>query len=130
MKIDWAALLKAAKAVREKAYAPYSKFKVGAAVLGGSGKIHVGCNVENVSFGLTVCAERNAIGAAVASGEKEILACAIAAGDRPCPPCGVCRQVLAEFGDVSMPVALVGGRQRTVHTLADLLPHAFDKSFL
>ncbi|MGC4117322.1 MAG: cytidine deaminase [Myxococcales bacterium] len=129
-KVDWAALLKAAQAVRKKAYAPYSKFKVGAAVLGGSGEIYVGCNVENVSYGLTVCAERNAIGAAVAAGETHILACAIASGDKPCPPCGVCRQVLAEFGDLSIPVALVGGKERIVHTLGEFLPHAFDKSFL
>ncbi|HEY3448847.1 MAG TPA: cytidine deaminase [Myxococcales bacterium] len=130
VKVDWAAMLRAAQTVRKTAYAPYSKFKVGAAVLGGSGKIHVGCNVENSSYGLTVCAERNAIGAAVAAGETHILACAIAAGGKPCPPCGMCRQVLAEFGDPSIPVAMVGGKERTIHALADLLPHAFDKSFL
>ncbi len=130
MKIDWAALLKAAQAVRKNAYAPYSKFNVGAAVLGGSGRTYTGCNVENSSFGLSLCAERNAVGSAVAAGEKRILACAIAAGDKPCPPCGMCRQVLAEFGDLSMPVALVGGKQRTIHALSDLLPYAFDKSFL
>jgi len=130
VKVDWAALLRAAKQVRERAYAPYSKFKVGAAMLAASGRIYTGCNVENSSFGLTVCAERNAIAAAVAAGEKSIVACAIAAGGKPCPPCGMCRQVLAEFGEPAMPVALVGGRERALYTLADLLPHAFDKSFL
>ena len=129
-KIDWAALLRAAKSVREKAYAPYSKFSVGAAILGGSGKTYVGCNVENSSYGLTLCAERNAIGAAIAGGEKRILACAITAGETPCPPCGMCRQALAEFGDPAMPVVLLGGRQRSILTLAELLPHAFDKTFL
>jgi cytidine deaminase len=129
-KVDWAALLRAARTARGRAYAPYSDFRVGAAVLGGSGEIYSGCNVENSSYGLTICAERNAIAHAVASGEKAILACAIAAGGKPCPPCGMCRQVLAEFGDASMPVVLVGDRHRAIHALADLLPHAFDKSFL
>jgi len=129
-KIDWTELLRLAREVRERAYAPYSKFKVGAAVLGGSGTIYVGCNVENSSYGLTVCAERNAVAHAVACGEERIVACAIAAGRQPCPPCGMCRQVLAEFGGPAMPVAMIGGRERTIHTIAELLPHAFDKSFL
>ncbi|MBI5549262.1 MAG: cytidine deaminase [Deltaproteobacteria bacterium] len=130
-KVDWAALIQGAREVRERAYAPYSRFKVGAAVLGESGRIYVGCNVENSSYGLTVCAERNAAAQAVAAGEKKLLACAIAAGGKPCPPCGMCRQVLAEFGDPAMPVVLLGGgKARIIHALSDLLPHAFDKTFL
>jgi len=129
-RVDWAALLRQARAARSNAYAPYSKFAVGAAVLGGSGRIYAGCNVENSSYGLTICAERNAVGAAIAAGEKRVLACAIAAGGKPCPPCGMCRQVLAEHGDPAMPVVLVGGRERTIHALGELLPHAFDKTFL
>jgi cytidine deaminase len=129
-RIDWPELLRLAREVREHAYAPYSKFKVGAAVLGASGRVYVGCNVENSSYGLTICAERNAIGNAVANGEERIVACAIAAGKRPCPPCGMCRQVLAEFGGPDMPVAMTGGRERVVHTVAELLPHAFDPTFL
>lgn len=129
-KIDWPALVEAATQVREQAYAPYSKFQVGAALLGVSGRIYLGCNVENSSYGLTVCAERNAIGQAVAAGERNFLAVAIAGGARPCPPCGMCRQVLAEFAAPDFPVALVGERRRTVHQLGDLLPHAFDRGFL
>jgi cytidine deaminase len=129
-KIDWSALVRAARQARKRAYARYSKFPVGAALLGESGRIYLGCNVENSSYGLTVCAERNAIGQAVVAGEKRIVAAAIVAGARPCPPCGMCRQVLAEFADGETPVALVGGARRWIHRLGDLLPHAFDPSFL
>ena len=127
MPADLAAL---ALAAMRNAYAPYSGFAVGAAIQSVDGRVFAGCNVENSSFGLTVCAERNAIAQAVAHGEKCILACAIAVGEKPCPPCGTCRQVLAEFGDPAMPVVLVGGKRRTIHALAELLPHPFDKSFL
>jgi cytidine deaminase len=130
VKIDWSALVNAAKDARKRAYAPYSKFPVGAAILGASGRIYIGCNVENSSYGLTICAERNAMGRAIVEGEKQILAIAIAAGAKPCPPCGACRQVLAEFGGPEVPVALVAGRSRTVHQLGDLLPYTFDKTFL
>lgn len=129
-KIDWKALASAAREVQGRAYAPYSKFPVGAAVLTESGAIFTGCNVENASYGLTVCAERNAVGAAVAAGETRIVAVAISVPDKPCPPCGVCRQVLAEFGSPDVPVALLGGRSRAVHLLGNLLPHAFDPSYL
>jgi len=129
-KIDWAALIAAAREARKNAYAPYSKFCVGAAVLGESGRVFTGCNVENSSYGLTVCAERNAIFQAVAAGEKRIVACAIDTGEKPSPSCGMCRQVFAEFGDRQMPIAFVGKRQRSLYTLGDLLPHAFDKSFI
>lgn len=129
-KIDWKALAAAAREVQSRAYAPYSKFPVGAAVLGESGRIYTGCNVENASYGLTVCAERNAIGAAVAAGETRIAAVAISVPKKPCPPCGVCRQVLAEFGDPDVPVALIGGRRRAIHLLGNLLPYAFDPSYL
>ena len=124
-RIDWPALLKAARRVRANAYAPYSKYKVGAAVLGGSGRIYAGCNVENSSFGLTICAERSAIVQAISGGEQEIVACAIAVGPRPAPSCGMCRQVFAEFADPSMPLVLSAGRTRELHTLGELLPHAF-----
>lgn len=129
-KIDWAALVKAAQDVRKHSYSPYSKFPVGAALLGESGRIYTGCNVENSSYGLTICAERNAVGQAIAAGERRILALAIAAGTKPCPPCGACRQVLAEFCGPEAPVALIGSRSRSVHQMGDLLPIGFDKSFL
>ena len=96
--IDWKALEKRAWAAREQAYAPYSKFAVGAALLAYSGEIFTGCNVENVSFGLTICAERIAVSTAVQAGCRQFAAIAVVA-DTECPvaPCGACRQFLAEF---------------------------------
>ena len=119
-------LLAAAVAVRERAYAPASGFKVGAAVLGADGSVHIGCNVENASYGLTVCAERHAVAAAVAAGVRDLRAVAIATGiEEPARPCGACRQVLAEFGD-GMVVVLVGGTGRCIVTdLVQLLPDPF-----
>jgi len=121
-------LVKAAKSAMERAYAPYSKFRVGAAVLGGSGAVHAGCNVENASYGLTICAERAAVSNAVCAGEREIRAVAIAnSSGKPAFPCGACRQVIAEFappgGDVEIHIISDGGVER--HMLSELLPHAF-----
>lgn len=120
------ALAKAARGFRTKAYAPYSGYKVGAAVLGSNGKIYGGCNVENASYGLTVCAERVAIGAAVADGERAPVAIAVATGDPdPATPCGACRQLLVEFNP-GMEVILVGsGKQRKRYQAQDLLPGFF-----
>ena len=96
-------LIDAAIAARLRAYAPYSNFQVGAAVLAADGRIFTGCNVENLSYGLTICAERNAIFAAVAAGIREFSAIAIVADTRqPISPCGACRQVMAEFGDFTI----------------------------
>src|SRR4051812_23190042 len=119
-------LLGAAARVREKAWAPYSRFRVGAAVLGG-GRIFAACNVENVSFPLSVCAERNAVAAAVAAGVTRIEAVAVVGGGgRPTPPCGGCRQVLAEFCGPDAVVVYANPRGETVETtLGALLPHAF-----
>jgi cytidine deaminase len=121
------ALLAAARAVRRRAHAPYSKFFVGAAVLDERGRIHVGCNVENASYGLTVCAERNAVAAAVAAGARHIRAVAVTSGARPpATPCGACRQVLAELGAPDTEVIIAGpaGVGDTT-TLRELLPRAF-----
>jgi cytidine deaminase len=126
---DYDSLIAAAKQVRENAHAKFSNFKVGAALLSSSGKIYGGCNVENATYGLTICAERVAIFSAVAAGHKRIDALALAcidalygtdAGGKM--PCGACRQVLSEFADPAAPVHVDG-----VGTLAlrDLLPHAF-----
>jgi cytidine deaminase len=121
------ALLAAARGIRSRAHAPYSGFLVGAAVLDERGRIHVGCNVENASYGLTVCAERNAVAAAVASGARAVSAIAVITAARPlASPCGACRQVLAEFGDADTVVLLAGPRGPGVeHRLGALLPEAF-----
>jgi cytidine deaminase len=119
-------LIGAARAVRKRAYAPYSRYFVGAAIATKSGKIFTGCNVENASFGATLCAERNAIAQMVAAGERHPVACAVVtAGPRAGSPCGICRQVLWEFAR-DMPIALVaeGGRRRDT-TLVKLLPDGF-----
>lgn len=124
------ALTAAARAVRRRAYAPYSGFAVGAALLGSDGEIHAGCNVENASYGLGVCAERHAVAAAVAAGATPPAALVVASEiDPPAAPCGACRQVLAEFGD--FPVVLVGaGGSRRETSVAELLPLAFGPSDL
>ena len=105
------------------AHAPYSKFQVGALLVASDGRIFTGCNVENISYGLTMCAERVAIGSAVAAGAKEIIAVVVVADTRePISPCGACRQVLAEFGDPR--VLLVGKESREEFQLSELLPRA------
>jgi cytidine deaminase len=121
-------LQRAAAEVREQAYAPYSGFKVGAALLGESGRIYRGCNVENVSYGLSSCAERNAIFGAIAAGERRFSAVAVVTGaSAPTPPCGACRQVLVEFalgGDMDVVMATLAG-QRKESRLTALLPESF-----
>lgn len=121
-----AQLVHAARAVRGAAYAPASGFAVGAAVLAADGSVHVGCNVENASYGLTICAERAAVCAAVAAGQRQLVAVAVATGLRePARPCGACRQVLAEFGR-DMVVLLAGPADPWCSTsLARLLPEPF-----
>ena len=121
--MDHEKLLAAAWRARGAAYSPYSNFPVGAALLAGDGRIFVGCNVENISFGLTNCAERVAIGAAIAAGVREFVAAAVVADTGvPISPCGACRQVLAEFG---VPVVVLANRaNRLVFTMEELLPRA------
>lgn len=128
-KVDRPKLLKAAAKAAGKAYAPYSHFRVGAALLASNGIVFTGCNVENASFGLTNCAERTALFTAVAAGKKKFLAMAIVTSGKRTPyPCGACRQVLAEFCKPSLPVFVATARDpRRVAktTLGDLLPKAF-----
>ena len=124
-----ASLVTAARAVRKRAHAPYSKYRVGAAILTKSGRTFTGCNVENASYGATICAERSAICQMVAAGEKDPVACVVvSAGDVAASPCGICRQVLSEFAR-DMPIALVlettSGTRRRDTSLAALLPDAF-----
>lgn len=120
------ALLRAAAKVRERAHAPYSRYPVGAAVLAG-GRIFAGCNMENSAFPLSVCAERNAMAMAVAAGFKRIDAVAVVGGQhRSAPPCGGCRQVLAEFAEPGTPVVYASERGQTTRTtIGALLPSAF-----
>ena len=117
------ALLELAKAVRDKAYAQYSGFHVGAALLAESGQVYLGVNVENSSYPAGICAERSAISAAITAGERKFSAVAISGGDgdAPCYPCGICRQVLSEFCGKDFAVILSDG----VYSLDSLLPYAF-----
>ena len=125
-----------AKEARSLAYSPYSGVTVGAALITDDGKIYLGANVENASFSLTECAERVAIFKAITAGERKFSAIAIAGGKTNCdvsgtfPPCGACRQVLAEFCPPDMPVLLVNEEGYSVHKLSELLPFGFDKNFL
>lgn len=124
-------LVEAASAVRENSYAPYSKFRVGAAVETKDGKIYSGCNIESASYGLTVCGERVAIWKAVSEGEHEFRQIAVVVDtEELTPPCGVCRQILWEFcGNVPVTLANLSGKSETV-MMEDLLPRAFGRRFL
>jgi len=119
-------LIKLARGARSKAYAPYSKFKVGAALLAKNGKVYTGCNVENASYGLTCCAERNAVFQAVGRGERDFIAIAIVSDSpEPTAPCGACRQVLNEFTP-EMEVIMAGAKgQVKTRKLKELLPDSF-----
>ncbi len=119
-------LVKSAVEARHRAYAPYSKFPVGAALLAKDGRVFTGCNVENASYGLTVCAERVALLKAVSEGASQFAALAVACGIGFCAPCGACRQVLAEFApDLKVIMADGEGRVWRETTLAALLPESF-----
>lgn len=128
-------LLDAAQAARENSYSPYSKFKVGAAVLTSDGQLFSGTNIENSSYGLTVCAERNAIFAAVGAGHKRFKALALVTqkitGVKFNAPCGACRQVMSEFFSPDAPIyiAVLDGKKRMVYTklLRELMPFPFEK---
>lgn len=124
-KVYDALFLQACEAL-QNAYAPYSHFRVGAAILTENGKIYKGCNFENASLGATICAERCAAACAIADGQRRFAAIAIVGEEKPAWPCGVCRQVLREFSPLDMPVIVgaVGGRYR-VSTLGELLPESF-----
>lgn len=123
-------LVRRAQAVMENAYAPYSNFHVGAAIEADDGTIHVGCNVENASYGLTICAERMAVGAAVAAGKRRLVRIAVASGvEPPATPCGACRQLLAEFG-LDLEIIASGPTSRRRWRLRELLPEAFTREAL
>jgi len=128
---DHSKLIEAAKAARENAHAPYSNFRVGAALRAQSGRVYTGCNVENATYGLTVCAERVAIFKAISEGERGFDAVAVVTDtDTLTPPCGACRQLLWEFcGDAEVVLANLKGKSETFR-LSALFPRPFDKSFL
>ena len=123
-------LVDAARAAQQRAYAPYSRFRVGCALEADDGRVFVGCNVENASYGLTICAERAAVCAAVAAGARRFVrAVVVTDADPPAAPCGACRQVLSEFGR-DLTVDGVGPSGRVHWTIAELLPAAFGKEQL
>ncbi|MCA1622293.1 MAG: cytidine deaminase [Acidobacteria bacterium] len=124
-------LIKTAMQAREKAFAPYSKFKVGAAVQTKDGKIYTGCNIESATYGATACAERVAIWKAVSEGETEFTHLAVVADTEILtPPCGICRQIIWEFcGDVPVTFSNLQGKTETLQ-MSELLPRAFDTKFL
>jgi cytidine deaminase len=124
-------LVSAAVAARENAHAPYSKFRVGAALACADGRIFTGCNVENATYGLSVCAERVAVWKAISEGARNFVAVAVCADTEILtPPCGACRQILWEFcGDVPVTMSNLAGKQEIMQ-LSTLFPKAFDASFL
>lgn len=128
-------LLLAADDARENAYTPYSHYRVGAALLGGSGRIYTGCNIENAAFTPTVCAERVALFKAVSAGERTFRAIAVVGGREGetsplCAPCGVCRQVLSEFCGAEFPVILGTPERFEIYPLGEILPLAFSRTEL
>lgn len=119
-------LIRSALQVRENAYVPYSKFKVGAALLGKSGKVYTGCNVENASLGATNCAERTAVFKAISEGESEFETIAVTGDPKQYTfPCGICRQVLVEFGTELKVIVAKSEDEYKVYTLSEILPHSF-----
>jgi cytidine deaminase len=128
---DANSLLAAARAARENAHAPYSNFRVGAALRAKSGQIYTGCNVENSTYGLTICAERVAIFKGISEGERGFDAIAVVTDtDQLTPPCGACRQIIWEFcGDVPVILGNLKGNTET-HQMSSLFPRPFDSSFL
>ena len=123
-------LVSAARAAQQQAYAPYSRFRVGAALEADDGRVFVGGNVENASYGLTICAERAAVCAAVAAGARHLRRAVVVTDiDPPAAPCGACRQVLSEFGP-DLTVTAVGPGQSVSWTMGELLPAAFGKEQL
>ena len=127
MEIDYKLLMDTAKEAAKKSYSPFSKFAVGAGVLTSSGKVYGGCNIENSSFGMTICAERCAIFKAVSDGEQEILAVAIySPNEDDCYPCGACRQVMYEFqGEKEIEIITEEKGELNIKKMSDFLPFGF-----
>ncbi len=128
---NYSDIIRAAKKAKLKAYAPYSRFRVGAAIKTKSGKIYTGCNIENSSYGLTICAERTAIFKAVSEGEKQFVAMAVISDDKDfTPPCGACRQVLMDLASKIDFVMIDGKGNHKVMKLKELFPYPFSPDHL
>ena len=126
--MDSAELIRLAREARERAYAPYSNFAVGAALLCASGRVYAGCNIENISYGLTTCAERVAVFKAVSEGEHDFVSIAVVT-ENGASPCGACRQVLSEFGpDMEVVIGHADSDEYEVYTLTELLPRQVNPS--
>lgn len=127
-------LMQLAEDARKNAYAPYSGFKVGAALLCSDGSIYLGCNIENASYGASMCAERTAIFQAIADGKRKFIKIAVCGGkdstDSPCPPCGCCRQVLREFCEDNFRIVMKNGISLFSDTIGDLLPLSFQRNIM
>ncbi|MFM7149062.1 MAG: cytidine deaminase [Gemmataceae bacterium] len=124
-------MVRRARAISEKSYSPYSRFPVGAVVLTRDGQMFDGCNVENASYGLTICAERNAVFQMVSRGFREIRALVLfTSTDRPASPCGACRQVIREFGPEAVILSVCNGAEEKRWNLQDLLPDSFGSEIL
>lgn len=128
--MDYSKLMQIACKAREFAYAPYSDFKVGCAVITSTGKVYTGANIENISFGASICAERVALNKAISEGEKDFIALAVCGGKGEelapvCSPCGICRQVIAEFCKPNFIILLGTPQNFRSYTLSDLLPLNF-----
>ena len=131
MRIDWNDLFEHAERARNNAYAPYSKFRVGVAVLATDGSLHIGCNVENASFPLGLCAERDALARMVVEGKRPRAVAVVGSSKRPTPPCGACRQVLYDLCPPKLEVRARGPSGKEARfTVGGLLPHAFKSSDL
>lgn len=131
----YSALLETAKKVRENAYAPYSNFTVGAALLTKDNRVFTGCNIENAAFSPTNCAERTAFFKAISEGERDFEAIAIVGGKKDeklvfCPPCGVCRQVMLEFCSSDFMIVLEDENEIKTFTLSEMIPFNFNKNFI
>lgn len=132
MDTPYGILIEKANEALKNAYAPYSGFKVGAALLCDNGKIYTGCNIENASYGATLCAERVALSKALSEGERDFTAICIVSdpSKSPCYPCGICRQALSEHCDGDFKIILQNGSSIEIFTLTSLLPHGFSKENL
>jgi len=129
--LELSGLIKRAEEARERAYAPYSKFKVGAALQAKTGEIYAGCNIESSSYGLTICAERVALFKAISEGVRDFIRIVVTADTKEfCPPCGACRQVLADFAPELKVILLSSSGKTKETTIAELLPEAFGHDFL